>query len=97
MIRNVVLISLAPGADRAAVAQIQEGLRRLDPPGAVNYTLGDDLDLREGNWSFAIVADFIDVAAYRRYDEDAEHNALRGALAPHAAQIARVQYELPDA
>lgn len=97
MIRNVVMVELAPGADRARVAEIQEGLRNLGCPGTLSYTLGDDAGLREGNWSFAIVADFVDAEAYRHYDLDAEHNRLRSELAPFAARTARLQFELPDA
>jgi len=95
MIRNVVLIELKPDADLAAVAEIQEGLRRMDCPGTVSYTLGDDLGLRDGNWSFGIVADFEDERAYRGYDQDAEHNRLRGLLATQSERVARVQFQLP--
>lgn len=94
MIRNVVLVQLAPDADAEKVAAIQAGFRALNCPGTVSYTLGDDLGLREGNWSFAIVADFADEAAYRGYDEDDEHNRLRALLAPMTTNIARVQFAL---
>jgi hypothetical protein len=53
--------------------------------------------LRDGNGSFAIVADFIDTDAYGNYDADAEHKRLRGLLAPMTERIARRQFELPDA
>lgn len=96
MIRNVVMVRLHPDADLARVAELQAGFRELDCPGTLAYTVGDDCGLREGNWSWAIVADFTDAAAYRGYDLDAEHNRLRDELAPHAAQYARVQFELPD-
>jgi hypothetical protein len=95
MIRNVVLVKLKPGQDGAAVAEIQEGLRNLDCPGTLGYTVGDDLALREGNWSFAIVADFADEDSYRAYDQDAEHNRIRSRLAPLAEQVARVQFQVP--
>jgi hypothetical protein len=96
MIRNVVLAKLKPGYDTVEVAQIQEGLRNMNLPGTQRYTIGDDAGLRDGNWDFIIVADFSDVAAYRGYDEDAEHNRLRARLAPFIDQIARAQLELPD-
>jgi hypothetical protein len=95
MIRNVVLVKLKAGQDAAEIAEIQEGLRGLDCPGTVSYTVGDDLGLREGSWSFAIVADFTDEDSYRAYDQDAEHNRIRARLAPLAEQVARVQFELP--
>jgi hypothetical protein len=95
MIRNVVLVKLAAGHDAAEVAEIQDGLRGLNSPGTVSYTVGDDLGLREGNWSFGIVGDFADEQSYRDYDADAEHDRLRARLAPHVEQIARLQYAVP--
>ena len=95
MIRNVVLVKLKAGQDPAEVAEIQEALRNLDCPGTLSYTIGDDLMLREDNWSFAIVADFTDADSYRAYDQDAEHNRVRARLAPMAEQIARAQSQVP--
>jgi hypothetical protein len=97
MIRNVVLVKLKPDADAAAVARLQDGLRGLKQScaGTLSYTLGDDLGLKDGNWSFAIVADFTNPDTYKAYDLDAEHNRLRAELAPFAEQVARVQFELP--
>jgi hypothetical protein len=42
--------------------------------------------------TFAVVADFIDAAAYRDYDTDQAHNALRAEPA-RAKQIARLQFQ----
>ena len=95
MIRNVVLVKLKPGQDATLVAEIQQEFRDLDCPGTLSYTLGDDLGLREGTWSFAIVADFADEESYRGYDLDEAHNRARARLAPLAEQIARVQFDLP--
>jgi hypothetical protein len=95
MIRNVVLVKLAPGQDPATVAQVQRAFLDLDCPGTLSYAIGDDLGLRDGNWSFAIVADFADEAAYRAYDLDEAHNRARAGLLPMTEQIARVQFEMP--
>lgn len=95
MIRNVVLAKLKAGYDVAEVDAIQDGLRTLNLPGTVRYTVGFDAGLRDGNWDFVIVADFSDVASYREYDDDAAHNALRARLAPFVDQIARAQFEIP--
>jgi hypothetical protein len=94
MIRNVVLVKLKPGQDPAEVAETQEAFRNLNCPGTISYLVGDDLGLREGNWSFAIVADFKDTDSYRAYDQDIEHNRARARLAPLAEQIARVQFQV---
>jgi hypothetical protein len=92
MVRNVVLVKLKPGHDPAEVAAIQAGLRGLNCPGTISYAVGDDLGMRDGNWSFSIVGDFADEESYRAYDADAEHNALRARLAQYAEQVARVQF-----
>ncbi len=96
MIRNVVLAKLKTGYDAAEIESIQVGLRQLNIPGTVGYTVGNDAGLREGNWDFVIVADFRDAAAYREYDADAAHQELRARLAPFVEQIARAQFEIPD-
>ena len=96
MIRNVVLAKLKAGYDVDEVEAIQDGLRSLNLPGTVRYTVGTDAGLRDGNWDFVIVADFADETAYRGYDADAAHNELRARLAPFVDQIARAQLELPD-
>ena len=94
VIRNVVTVKLAADHDPAVIEDLMAGLRRLDCPGTLSYTVGTDLGLRDGNWSLAIVADFTDVDAYRAYDADAEHNRLRSSLAPMADSICRVQFEV---
>ncbi|MBX7434494.1 Dabb family protein [Mycobacterium sp. Y57] len=96
MIRSVVLAKLTPGYDAAELDDIQGCLRNLNCPGTRHYSVGTDARLRDGNWDFAIVADFCDVAAYRGYDEDAEHNRVRARLAVLFEQVSRVQFEIPD-
>ena len=97
MIRNVVLAKPKTGYDTAEVERIQQGLRDVNCPGTLGYTVGSDAGPRDGNWDFVIVADFQDIAAYHGYDGDAEHNRLRARLAPMIDQLARAQFEIPDA
>jgi hypothetical protein len=85
MVRNVVLVKLAPGQDPAAVAKAKQAFLNLNCPGTLSYVIGDDLGLREANWSFAIAADFADADAYRAYDQDEEHNRARAGPRPHRA------------
>lgn len=95
MIRNIVLVKLKAGQDPAVVAKAQQAFLDLNCPGTLSYVIGDDLGLREGNWSFAIVADFTGTEAYRAYDQDPVHNQARAGLIPLTEQIARVQFEMP--
>jgi quinol monooxygenase YgiN len=97
MIRNIVMAELVPDYDTAELDAVASGFRAMQLQGCLSYTLGVDLGLREGNWTFGIVADFVDAEAYRAYDVDAEHNRLRAQLKPLVKQIARLQFEIPDA
>ncbi len=93
VIRNVVMVKMREGFDEAWLAELLPRFQALNCPGTAAYTIGRDLGLRDGGWTFAIVADFVDADAYRAYDADGLHNALRAELAPHAVQIARVQFQ----
>lgn len=93
MIRNVVMGRLRPDADLTLLEAGLTGLRALDIEGLVSLECGRDAGLREGNWDYAITADLTDEAAYRRYDEDEEHNRLRReSFGPVSEQIVRVQF-----
>ncbi len=81
------------GYDGTWLEDLLRRFQALNCPGTAAYTIGTDLGLREGGWTFAIVADFVDADAYRAYDADELHNALRAELAPHADQVARVQFQ----
>lgn len=97
MIRNVVVGRLRPDADRSRLEEFLTAMRGLRVDGAqLSLTAGADLGLRDGTWDFAVVVDLADEDAYRRYDEDPEHNRIRAELiAPIAEQVVRVQYALP--
>lgn len=94
MIRNVVMVKLPDDHDRAWAADLRSRFAALNCPGTLSYTIGPDMGLRDGNWSFTIVADFADEESYRAYDVDEEHNRLRAELASEAEQVARMQFEL---
>ena len=94
MIRNVTLLRARSGHDRARMEEILEELCAMRIPGLTRLWAGADLDLKEGNWDYGIVADLEDEEAYRRYDTDAEHNRIRAELPPLVEQIARAQIEV---
>ncbi|GAB3264994.1 Dabb family protein [Kineosporia babensis] len=95
MIRNVVMGRLKPGADTDLLEKGLAGIVALAIPGMTGVKVGRDAGLREGNWDFTITADFADVAAYRAYDEDEEHNRLRREIfGPLSEEIARIQIEV---
>ena len=102
MIRNVVVGRLRPAegsAQQAADAALLEeglaGIAALRFPGMIAMSIGTDLGLRDGTWSFAITNDWEDADAYRVYDADEEHNRLRREIFAKICQdIARVQVQL---
>ncbi|GLY14129.1 hypothetical protein Kisp01_11450 [Kineosporia sp. NBRC 101677] len=94
MIRNVVMGRLKPGADVDRLDEGLAGIVGLKIEGMTDVKVGRDAGLRAGNWDFTITADFADVAAYRAYDEDEEHNRLRREIfGPLSEEIARIQIE----
>ncbi len=94
MIRNVVMMKMKPDFDASLLEELLARLRRMNCPGTMSYTADLDAGLLEGNWTLAIVSDFVDVEAYRGYDSDHEHNQIRAELAPMIEEIARVQFAL---
>ena len=70
------------------------GIAGLELTGMLASSLGRDIGLRAGGWSFAIVNDWADAESYRAYDKDVEHNRYRTVLVDNCADIARVQFEV---
>jgi hypothetical protein len=91
MVRNVVMMKLKSGYDASLLDTLLARLYTLNCPGTLSYSAALDAGLRSGNWTVAIVADFVDVDSYRGYDQDVEHNQIRAELAPMIEEIARVQ------
>lgn len=90
--RHVVLMRFTPEATPEQVEDVVAGLRAIPFEGLLDLTIGRDAGLRDGNADLAIVADFVDEAAYRAYDVDAEHNRVRRELlSPILASVERCQ------
>jgi hypothetical protein len=95
VIRNVVLLKLKAETPPEKVERLVNELQGMQIPGLINISTGTDAGLREGNMDFVIVVDLEDEAAYRIYDEDAEHNRIRRDLvAPITERAERLQYKM---
>src|SRR4051812_50053652 len=97
MLRHVVLFTWSDHADADRRATSVAALRRLpeEVGGMTAFAVGDDLGLREGNAHTALVADFPDVEAYRRYAQDPAHLAVIAEhITPYLAARTSVQYEV---
>jgi hypothetical protein len=83
MLRHVVLFTWKADASDVEIRAFAEGLAAL--PGRIpeirSYRFGPDAGLAGGgNDDFALVADFDDAEAYRRYTEHPAHRHLRPRL-----------------
>ena len=95
MVRHVVVLKWKPDASREAVQALADGLAALpgQVPEILAYTFGHALGLAADHPDYALVADFADVDAYRRYAQHPAHRRLIDALlkpivaSRHAVQI----------
>ena len=84
--------------DTVTDEQIRAVTRALDElpdaiPGLERFRYGADADLAQGNWDFAVVADFADEAAYLVYrDHPAHRTAIAKHIAPLLAERVAVQF-----
>jgi Stress responsive A/B Barrel Domain len=92
----MVMFRWSPEATPEAKLRVVTELRRLPAllPVLRAYHVGADLGLAEGNFEFAAVADFDDLAGFRTYRDNPEHRAIIAEfIQPIAAERAAVQYE----
>jgi hypothetical protein len=97
MIRHVVMFRWTPQATEEQKRRVVDELGRLPAllPVLRAYHVGPDLGLAEGNFEFAVVADFDDLAGFQAYREHPEHRRIIAEfIQPIAAQRAAVQHEL---
>jgi len=97
MLRHVVLMRWKPGTSADQRKAVREGLAAL--PAAIpqirSYRFGDDAAIVEGNFEFAIVADFDDPSDFHAYATHAAHQKLIAErIRPILQDRAAVQYEI---
>jgi hypothetical protein len=96
MIRHVVLFTWTDGMtdemERQFAAELTALAARLGVP---SYQAGADAGLIEGNFDFAVVADFDDTDSYLAYRDHPEHQDIIGRYSkPNTKSRASVQYEI---
>jgi hypothetical protein len=95
MLHHVVTFHLRPDAPAGQVERIGEAITALGAtlPEVRSLAIGSDLALREGNASFAIVAQFDDVDAFKVYADHPEHiRIIKELIAPHIESRHPVQF-----
>jgi len=97
MIRHVVVFSWVPEATDLQKQQVANELRKLPPlmTGLRAYHFGADAGIVDGNFDFAVVADFDDAESYLAYRNHPAHRAaVDQVISPIVRQRAGIQYEL---
>ena len=95
--RHVVLFTWNDSVDDEHLAAVEAGLATLPGliPEIAEYRFGVDAGVNEGNFDFAVVADFASVDDYLVYRDHPDHRALIADLITgHVATRAAVQYSL---
>jgi Stress responsive A/B Barrel Domain len=97
MIRHVVLMSWTDATTPEKVRQVIDELSALGPKlsGLRDYHAGSDAGINDGNFDFAVVADFDDAASYVAYRDDPGHRDIVSRLiTPMLRERVAVQYEV---
>jgi Stress responsive A/B Barrel Domain len=97
MIRHVALFAWIPEATDDQKQQVAQELRALPPllTGLRAFHAGPDAGIIEGNFDFAVVADFDDTESYLAYRNHPAHRAVvEQVTSPITKDRAAVQYEI---
>jgi hypothetical protein len=97
MLRHVVLFTWTEDTSAERRAEILAALRRLpdEVGGMTAFAVGDDAALAEGNAHTALVADFPDADAFRRYATDPRHlEVVAEYVKPALAGRTAAQYQV---
>jgi antibiotic biosynthesis monooxygenase (ABM) superfamily enzyme len=97
MIRHVALFTWTDDMTDAMEQQFAAELTALAAtlPGLRAYHAGPDAGVNEGNFDFAVVADFDDVDSYLGYRDSAAHQDIIHQFSrPNTKSRAAVQYEI---
>jgi hypothetical protein len=97
MIRHVALFTWIPEATDEQKQQVAKELMTLTPllSGLRAFHVGPDAGIIEGNFDFAVVADFDDAESYLGYRHHPAHRAIiEQVTSPITMQRATIQYEI---
>jgi hypothetical protein len=95
MFRHVVMFTWTEDATEEQKAEVAKRLRELPAmiPELKAYAIGPDAGINDGNFDFAVVADFDSPDDYLVYRDHPVHRAVIAEfIAPIAASRAAVQY-----
>ena len=99
MFRHVVNFRWNSQSSPEHVAALEEALSGLPAllPSLRRYSYGSDAGLNEGNYEFAVVAEFDNAEGYLAYrDNDEHHRIIQTFIAPYLDSRTVVQFDFND-
>jgi quinol monooxygenase YgiN len=97
MLRHIVLVTFRPEATPDQIAAWRDAVTRMcqTHPEVLSFTLGSNIGSGPNHHDSALVADFPDLAAFRRYVTSPAHQAYVEDHARHVVgKLAAIQHEL---
>ncbi len=97
MIRHIAMFTFKPDAPDTAAQSLEEGLFLLAQTitEIAAYTYGSDLGLRDGNYDFAVVADFENDEDFKTYADHPDHQAfIQDRIVPILEKRVSLQFEI---
>ncbi|MEO5839070.1 MAG: Dabb family protein [Acidimicrobiales bacterium] len=96
MIRHCVMFRWKDGTSPATIGEVEVALAKL--PGQISaiaaYTFGRDIAVNDGNYEFAVVADFATLDDYLVYRDHPDHKqVIVELIVPNIADRSAVQFE----
>jgi len=99
MFRHVVNFRWNSQSSPEHIAALEEALSGLPAllPSLRRYSYGSDAGLNEGNYEFAVVAEFDNAEGYLAYrDNDEHHRIIQTFIAPYLDSRTVVQFDFND-
>lgn len=97
MVRHIAMFRLKDDAPEGTLESLAEGLSVLAESISEisKYSYGRDLGLREGNYDYAVVADFENAEAFAGYAKHPAHLAfIQDQLTPVVEERVSLQFEI---
>ena len=97
MIRHIVLVSFKPEASADQIAAWHDAVTNMCKTSTevLSFSLGDNIGSGPNHHDAALVADFEDIDAFRRYTGGDSHKAYVENHARHVtAKLAAIQHEM---
>ena len=98
MIRHVLMIRWKPSFTNDIREKWLNGLNKLEDeiPELIQLVHGSDVLGKDNSWDHVLIADFQTVADIDRYNVHPSHEAIKQYSLPNAAELAYVDFEVPD-